>query len=255
MPSDAAAADAVIDETNEQDMSQGEKQSTSFMSKIVKALGALAVLAFLVLVGFFVGIYLRIFDVHAINEKIREMPSISQYFGDAATSAVDSVTDTMSGGEGQQPVGDGSSNNAASSDQDKKQDSKDDKVQSGAGQEKKAQEDEPKKLTKDEIEKQRKALEAAEKKRVSKLARLYSQMKPADAALILEEVNDDIVIAILQKMEEGQSAQILSKFDPSRSARITRAMYAGVTSEMTSLGDSNMQPIESATGEAGVSNQ
>ena len=37
-----------------------------------------------------------------------------------------------------------------------------------------------------------------------------------------------MVIAILQRMDEGQAAKIMAQFDPSRTARITRIMFVGV---------------------------
>ena len=83
-------------------------------------------------------------------------------------------------------------------------------------------------LSKEEIEKQTKERLAAEKKRVSKLARLYNEMKPEDAAKILEGMEDDIVISILQKMDESQVSQVLTKFDTDRAANITKIMYNGL---------------------------
>ena len=74
-----------------------------------------------------------------------------------------------------------------------------------------------------------KAKDAAERKRVSKLARLYNEMKPEDAASILDALDDDTAIAILQRMDEGQASQVLAKFDADKSARITKIMYSGVT--------------------------
>ena len=69
--------------------------------------------------------------------------------------------------------------------------------------------------------------EAAEKKRVSKLARLYNQMKPKDAAKALDALDDDMCIAILQRMDESVVAKIMSEFEEEKTARITQIMYAG----------------------------
>lgn len=82
-------------------------------------------------------------------------------------------------------------------------------------------------ISKEDIEKQVKEREAAEKKRVSKLARLYNQMKPKDAAKALDALDDDMCIAILQRMDESVVAKIMSEFTEEKTARITQIMYAG----------------------------
>ena len=84
------------------------------------------------------------------------------------------------------------------------------------------------KITKEEIEKQQKEREAAEKKRVTKLARLYNDMKPADAAKVMETLDIDLCIAILQRMDEGNAAKVMAAFDPERAAQITQIIYEGV---------------------------
>ena len=92
-------------------------------------------------------------------------------------------------------------------------------------------------LSKKEIEKQMKDREAAERKRVSKLARLYNEMKPADSAAAMDQLDDDTCIAILQRMEEGQAAKILAEFDASKTARLTKIMYEGKQKTLTSPSD------------------
>ena len=92
-------------------------------------------------------------------------------------------------------------------------------------------------ITKEEIEKQMKQREAEEKKRVSKLARLYNQMKPKDAAKALASLDDDMCIAILQRMDEGTVAKIMSEFEESKTARITQIMYAGTQKEVNTEAD------------------
>ena len=82
-------------------------------------------------------------------------------------------------------------------------------------------------LTKEEIEKQMKLRQAEEKKRISKLARLYGQMKPKEAVDILDKLDDNMVVAILQKMEEPQMSKILTTFDSDRSAQLTKILYSG----------------------------
>ena len=43
----------------------------------------------------------------------------------------------------------------------------------------------------------------------------------------MESMDDDIVISILQRMDESQVSQVLTKFDTDRAANITRIMYNG----------------------------
>jgi len=83
------------------------------------------------------------------------------------------------------------------------------------------------KVAQKEIEEQMKAREAAEKKRVSKLARIYDNMKPEEAAKALGDVNIDTVVSILQKMDESNAGQIIAKMDPSRAARVTQMLFDG----------------------------
>ena len=83
------------------------------------------------------------------------------------------------------------------------------------------------KVSQKEIEEQMKAREAAEKKRISKLARIYDNMKPEEAAKALGDVNLDTVVLILQKMDESNAGQIIAKMDPSRAARVTQMMFDG----------------------------
>ena len=86
----------------------------------------------------------------------------------------------------------------------------------------------PVKLTKEEIEKLTQQRQAEEKKRVSKLARLYNEMKPEEAAKIMENMESDIVIAIFQRMDESQVSQIMANFDAGKAASISKLMYVGV---------------------------
>ena len=97
----------------------------------------------------------------------------------------------------------------------------------------------PVKLTQKEIDKLTKQRQADEKKRVSKLARLYNEMKPADAAKILETMDNDIVIAIFQRMDESQVSQILTEFDPDRAATISKIMYVGAPKRVQQVTNEN----------------
>ena len=181
-------------------------------SKIVKVLLMLFLLFVLIVGGFALGVYLQLIDTQEANEKMRlyDLPVIGEYFVRPAPSEDDME---------KMPVED------AKPDKDKDV-KKDDKKES-------------KKMviTKDEIEKQMKQREAEEKKRVSKLARLYNQMKPKDAAKAMDELDDDMCIAILQRMDEAVVAKIMTEFDEGKTARITRIMYAGTKKEVNTEED------------------
>ena len=59
-----------------------------------------------------------------------------------------------------------------------------------------------------------------------KLARLYSAMRPQDAASALSKLDDELVIQILSKMEERKAARILAAMGPDRAADLTVRMLA-----------------------------
>ena len=169
------------------------------MRKKLKILLVLILILVLSVGGFALGVYLRLFDTKKLNEeyKLHELPVIGEYFVPPA---------------GSDETGAQSSSSSSST--------------STASKTKKAPE--TVKITKEEIEKQQKEREAAEKKRVSKLARLYNDMKPADAAKVMESLDLDMCIAILQRMDESTAAKILTEFEPDRAAQITQIMYEGV---------------------------
>ena len=83
------------------------------------------------------------------------------------------------------------------------------------------------KISRKEVEEQMAIREAAEKKRISKLARIYDSMKPEDAAKALDGVEPDTIVLILQKMNEGNAAQVLAKMEPLMAAQITQMLFEG----------------------------
>ena len=105
-------------------------------------------------------------------------------------------------------------------------------------------------LTKEEIEKQMKEREAQEKKRVSKLARVYNEMKPQQAAEVMKDLDDDLSVAILQKMDESQAAKTLAAMDADQSARLTKLMYTGVPKKVISPLDRQGQNPQNAADES-----
>ena len=178
--------------------------------RFLKFLLILFLLLVLIVGGFALGIYLRLFDTQQANETLGlyNLPIIGQYFVKPAPTEAD-MENTPAEDVKPDP-------NA-----DKNKDKQSKKVQ----------------LSKKEIEKQMKERQAAERKRVSKLARLYNEMKPADAAAAMDQLDDDTCVAILQRMDEGQAAKVLSEFDPSKAARLTKIIYEGTQKSMTSQSD------------------
>lgn len=199
-------------------MAAAKKKKKKGGSKIVKVLLVLFLLFVLIVGGFALGVYLQLIDTKEANEKLKlyDLPVVGEYFVRPAPSE-----DEME----KMPVEDAKPNADKDKEKDAQKPDKDKK--------------ESKKIviTKEEIEKQMKQREAEEKKRVSKLARLYNQMKPKDAAKALAALDDDMCIAILQRMDEGTVAKIMSEFEESKTARITQIMYAGTQKNMNTEED------------------
>ena len=53
----------------------------------------------------------------------------------------------------------------------------------------------------------------------------------------MDELYDDMCIAILQRMDEAVVAKIMTEFDEGKTARITRIMYAGTKKEVNTEED------------------
>ena len=83
------------------------------------------------------------------------------------------------------------------------------------------------KIDRKAIEEQRAKREAEEKKRVTRLARIYESMKPEEAANALINVEWDTTVLIFQRMSEDSVAQILAKMEPEIAAQLTEMLYAG----------------------------
>ncbi len=60
-----------------------------------------------------------------------------------------------------------------------------------------------------------------EAQRISGLVRVYEKMKPKDAALVMQGLSDETVIAIASKMKDQSLALILAKMDTVRARQIT----------------------------------
>ncbi len=205
-------------------------------NKILKALLFLVALVVLIVVGFVAGVYLRVIDSNAASEQLKkhDIPVLGEYLAKiplspetkSADKADDEATKTPTVAdkttEQTDKSADKNDDKDKAADKDKDKDKNKDKKQSKTI-----------KLTKEEIEKQTKEREAAEKKRVSKLARLYTNMKAKEAADALVNLDNNMIIAILQRMEEGQAAKILAQFEPERTAQITRIMFVGAQQRVT----------------------
>ena len=83
------------------------------------------------------------------------------------------------------------------------------------------------KIDRKAIEEQRAQREAEQKKRVTRLARIYESMKPEEAANALINVDWDTTMLIFQRMSEDSVAQILAKMDPEAAAQLTEMLFAG----------------------------
>jgi flagellar protein FlbB len=68
-----------------------------------------------------------------------------------------------------------------------------------------------------------------EAKRISRLARLYGEMKPDEAVPIINQLDDPTVLAIFGKMEDSQVAKIMAQLDARRAARLSQSMLKGKT--------------------------
>lgn len=93
------------------------------------------------------------------------------------------------------------------------------------------------KIDKKAIDEQKAQREAEEKKRVTRLARIYESMKPEAAANALINVDWDTTILIFQRMNEDSVAQILSKMEPEIAAQLTEMLYAGTKRRVTTPSD------------------
>ena len=188
-------------DTKAKDKEPGKKK------KLLKKIGIAIMVIVLIIAGFFLGIYLQIFDSNEMNKKmgLYNMPVVGQFFPKPVEETPSTVPNDS---------------------KDKEQPKKNDKSKAV-------------KLDQKEIDKLTQQRQAEEKKRVSKLARLYNEMKPEDAARILETMDNDIVIAIFQRMDESQVSQIMTEFDPDRAATISKIMYVGAPKRVQQITNEN----------------
>lgn len=194
---------------------ENTKKTGTFFSKLKRLFIVLFLLfLFLCLIagGFFVGVYLRVFDTNALNEKLElyKYPVLNAYF-----VKPDNVPEEETAAEKNETAKPEAAKPNAVTPTDLLEKTTVDPLSK------------PIILTKEEIERQTQLRQAEEKKRVTKLARLYGDMKADKAAAILDELNDDMIIAILGRMDEAQVSKILVAFEADKSARLTKLMYNG----------------------------
>ncbi|WP_231036270.1 MotE family protein [Pectinatus sottacetonis] len=163
--------------------------------------------------GFFLGIYLRVLDPNKMNSSMHlyNWPIIGNYFEKPTEK-------NNPPGTKEQKVNVSSGSDATNNN-----------LATGSDVKNPNDSSKPMVLTKKQLEKQKKAYDEQVKRRVGKVARIYAQMDPPKAAVILTKLDDNVVASILQKMDPGQSAKILENFVPARSAQITQTMYDGIT--------------------------
>lgn len=246
-PKPKEPAEETTEQTGEDLEVAEESALRRFGKRLLKFLGILLALGGIVAAGFFAGVYLRVFDVYEVNEQIDQqaLPFIGEYVVEPIKKipgvldeyvfqpTAKLVDEKLSSPPPEEQPAEGEKKPEDGKKDDKKEEKKDEQPKPI----KKEEESKPIVLTQEEIEKQQKEAEAAERKRVSKLAKLYNEMKPEAAADIMTDLDDEIAVAVLQKMDESQAAKVLASLDPGHSARLTRSIYTGRRSSMTSPGD------------------
>ena len=68
--------------------------------------------------------------------------------------------------------------------------------------------------------------DAQDNARVQSLAHMYEQMKPQDAARILDQLDVPVVITMLSSMRELKAAPILAAMDPAKAKEVTLVLTA-----------------------------
>ena len=162
------------------------------------------VLMILVACSFVVGIYMKLIDVQELAEqwKLNEYPVIGQFFSAPKTNF--EPVELAPQSSQVTPIG-GPLNMT----------------------QREANMPPQKKVDDAELQKLAKAKQQEELKRISKLARLYGNMKADEAAAILNQMDDSTVLIILSKMEDEQVAKIMSIFDSKRAAALSQSMLRG----------------------------
>jgi flagellar motility protein MotE (MotC chaperone) len=73
---------------------------------------------------------------------------------------------------------------------------------------------------------------AARKERLDQMIALYDAMRPADAAAIMDGLDDGLVLEILPRLKQRQAARILNTLsDDQRKADLSRQLVEGLTAQ------------------------
>ena len=203
-----------------------KKKKSGFLKRIMKFFLFLLILGVLIAGGFAAGVYFQLIDGNEINKELQlyKLPVIGEYI--PRPPGVPEDEEELSEEEPSSEA------EKAKEDEKPKQ------------EEEKPKQSKPVTISKEEIDKQMKEREAAERKRVSKLARLYNEMKPQEAADAMADLDDDLTVAILQRMDEGNAAKTLAKMDAEKTARLTQIMYEGVQRKLTVSSETQQQQPE-----------
>ena len=188
-----------------------------FIGKIVKFLLFIFTLLILAVGGFIAGVYFQVIDseqTQQVNEvlKLWKLPVVGEFF-EKPEGYVEEEEEVVVEQEDKSKMETANlpGNNLSAKAEIKPEKKKSKEV----------------KVSQKDIEKQMQEREAAEKKRISKLARIYGNMKAEEAAEALGYVEADTAVLIMQKMDEDAAGKILAKMDPSLAAQITQMLYEG----------------------------
>jgi flagellar motility protein MotE (MotC chaperone) len=78
-----------------------------------------------------------------------------------------------------------------------------------------------------EIEAEQRILGEERERSAARLAKMYENMKPAQAAPILSALDMDIILDIMARMKEREAARILASMDTELAARISTELSLG----------------------------
>ncbi|MCJ7507744.1 MAG: hypothetical protein MUO85_03300 [candidate division Zixibacteria bacterium] len=81
-------------------------------------------------------------------------------------------------------------------------------------------------LLKVEVDNLLKQKKAFEDERIGKLAKIYDGMKAQEVAAMMNNLDDDTVVAVLLKMSTRNAAKVLGLLNPERAARISNKLMA-----------------------------
>jgi len=69
-----------------------------------------------------------------------------------------------------------------------------------------------------------KNLSNKEEAELVQLAKIYEEMKPQSAAIVLNKLDDNIVFDLFKRMNRKDTAQIMEKMDPTKARRISKML-------------------------------